>query len=237
MQRAVYLSEPYCSVIDSRICEIKNIKKKTAIAIEDNIFYPGGGGQPADTGFIKVANENHEVLEIIKMNKMVYLLSDISGDIAGELVRQTIDQPKRLNYMKYHSAAHVLMGAVKRNLKNYSPEGIEISPDGRNCQISFTGSWNGKLDEIEKIFSEANSFIRTSANIENCEYDRLYDAILAENEIYRGPSELKGPVRIIKIHDWDANPCGGTHVKNTNEIGTLSYQSHTNESITFVITE
>jgi alanyl-tRNA synthetase len=182
--------------------------------------------------------EKFSILNVRKMDKKVYLQLEKKVEVdMNATIKQCIDWPKRYLKMRYHTAAHILMGAVSKKIANYEPEGIDIQANGELCCISFDGDWDGSLATVEDIFKIANGEIDENLDIQVTIFDSLDDAIDDYGDIYRGPTSIRGKARLIVIQDWDANPCGGTHVTQTAEIGLLTYLSHTEDEICFRLEE
>lgn len=237
MQTNEYLNNPYIFILESSVLDSRIVKKKTAIAATKNIFYPGGGGQPIDYGHIEINNELVPVKDVKKMDKNVFLLLDRKIEVSvGDKFIQKVDEERRLCFMKFHSAAHILMSSVKRNIDRYKPEKIDISEDCSECTIFFEGLWDNNTNTLEKITSEANEAINQHLNIFSKDFDDVSIPSVEYGNIFRVAGAPTGPVRVLVVEGWDANPCGGTHVKNTSEIGKIRPISHDISSITFTLT-
>ena len=172
---------------------------------------------------IKISGENFLVLPII-----------IEIDIEDN-VQVNIDWERRYKYMRYHTAAHILMGAIKRNIKNYSPLGINIDEEDDRTKVKFEGNWDVSKKEAINFINISNNLIKKGNEINIKTYVKISEVINEYGELYRGPKELKlkGKLRVIVIENWDVNPCGGTHVKDLNEIGRISLVNYEDGSITF----
>jgi len=216
----IYLNDSYIKEIETKIIEIRTIKKKDAIVLEDNIFYPSGGGQLFDIGYIEISEERIKVLRTMKLDGKIYLCleNDISHKDATK-VKAILDWDKRYKYMRCHTAAHLLMSEINRNVENYAPDGIEILEDGKTVIVRFSGTWNKSIDTANKIIDNTNNKIKEGAVV----YTETYlDSINIEEKyknIYRGEKDLNEGARIVTIENTDANPCGGTHLKDIKEIG------------------
>ncbi|MDO9183482.1 MAG: alanyl-tRNA editing protein [Bacteriovorax sp.] len=233
----IYLQDSYLKEIKTEIKKIEKIKKKPAISLYENIFYPGGGGQPPDFGIVKLTNgKSIDVVRILKQNNNIFACLAQNDDIIeGSEIIAKINWERRYNFMRYHTAAHLIMGSIKRSISDYSPNGIEISSDGSICELKFQGEWTQTLQEAEKILNIANKLAAENRMVSIQEYDTLQDAIDDNLSIYRGPKILNGPVRVVVISDWDANPCGGTHVNSLSEIGSFHIETFGKDYLTFSI--
>lgn len=236
MQTNEYLDNPYIYILESSVLDSRIVKKKTAIAAKKNIFYPGGGGQPIDHGHIEINNELVPVKDVKKMDKKVFILLDRKIEISeGDKFIQNVDGARRICFMKFHSAAHILMSSVKRNIDRYQPEKIDISEDCSECTIFFEGLWENNKISLDKIISDANEAINQNLNISSKNFDDASIPSVEYGDIFRVAGAPTGPVRVLVVEEWDANPCGGTHVKTTSEIGNIKPISHDISSITFTL--
>lgn len=239
MQRNIFLDDPYCRELNSTICEVKVIKKKTALALYNNIFYPGGGGQPADKGWLIVNDQQYAVHRIVKVEKKVFVVLPIrltDSSISNQVI-QKLDWQRRYYMMKYHTAAHILHSCVKKKIRGYVSKGIEIADDSSNCAIYFNGNWIPNKALINEMFAEAMKIVDNAYSIKQIYYESLDSAIKNFRNIYRGPTKLKNKVRIILIEGIDANPCGGTHLARTNELDKIICNSFNGSSIIFRLGE
>lgn len=231
----LYLDDAYIREVQTTVIDMRLIKKKPAIILRENIFYPGGGGQPHDTGRVQFADGRVvSVSRVLKLDGKNYIcLAETLEIQVNDPVFTTIDWERRYRLMRYHTAAHALMSTVRRNTENYTPEGIEIADDASMCKISFVAKWDYKDASAQKMISDTNNIIEQNPAVYSSEYGQLGDAITAFKEIYRGPITLSGSVRISIIDTWDANPCGGTHVKSLFEVGAIKLNSFNSDSISF----
>jgi Ser-tRNA(Ala) deacylase AlaX len=229
----MYLVNPYLRCNKSRINEIRKIKGKCAISLEENIFYPGGGGQPHDKGSIYFEDQEHRVEKVQKIDKKDFLILSHDADITlRNLINAEIDWDRRFSYMRCHTAAHVLMRAIKNNVENYVPNGINIAESGDSFIVKFKGNWNSTPENGSKFVELANDIIRRDLNVAIKNYKSISEAINEYKLLYRGPSDMPGDIRLIIIEGWDANPCGGTHVSHLQEVGGLGLIDIGNHEIT-----
>ncbi|MBN1911045.1 MAG: alanyl-tRNA editing protein [Pirellulales bacterium] len=219
----LYLTDAYRREMDTLVEEVRTVKKKTAVSLVDNIFYPGGGGQPPDSGSILLpSGETVPVCRVLKLDGKVFACLASAAEVCvNDNVRTILDWEKRYATMRYHTGAHVLMGAIRRSVDGYVPEGIAIADDVLSCTVRFSGQWQPSDTAIREIEERANQQIQRCLKVEVLTYESLSQAIDQHESIYRGPSSFSGPVRVIVINEWDANPCGGTHVRSTEEVGQI----------------
>jgi Ser-tRNA(Ala) deacylase AlaX len=235
----IYLINSYSKGVNTTVKEIRKSKKKPAISLEENIFYPGGGGQPPDIGTVYFEDSSQiPIYRVLKMDGEIFLALSQSREVSiDDHVYAKIDWNKRYAYMRCHTAAHVVMGTIRRNIENYTPDGISISEGGDCVTVKFKGYWTRSEKEAKQFIEVANEMIRKDSKVIIKTYKSISVAINEFNEIYRGPRKFSGEVRIVIIDSWDANPCGGTHVNHLGEIEYLELVSFGNQDVTFSLKE
>jgi len=231
----LYQREPYATSVKTRVVEVMTMKKRPAVALAENILYPGGGGQPCDTGWLSLSDGRRVgAVRALKYNGRIWAaLAEDAQVAAGDEVTAEVDWQRRYRNMRYHTASHVLMAALSKVLIDYAARGIEIAEDGSSSTVRFEGSWPGEQEAALEQVAAANRVVTEGRAVKVVEYDTLAEAIAEHGGLCRGPREMKGPVSIIIIKGWDANPCGGTHVRNTGEIGAIELVDFSRERMVF----
>ena len=191
------------------------------IVLDRSVFYPLGGGQPADTGFIvwngsriRVENAVNAGLENIEL----ILGQGESLPAIGDGVLQKIDWERRYKHMRVHTALHLLSALVALPVSGGS------IGDGKG-RLDF--DMPDALEDRDGLEEKLNRHIASDLNVsEQWITDRELDE---QPDLVRTmavkPPRGKGRVRLVKIGAGndvvDLQPCGGTHVRSTNEIGRL----------------
>ena len=191
-----------------------NIEEKT-IELDNTAFYARSGGQPGDTGEIIAENQNIEVKDTIKKdNKIINIINKTENLDKGIEIIGKIDWEKRYKHMKMHSALHLMCSVI--------PLGVTGGQIGyEKSRLDF----NDPDKEInkEEIEEKINSLVKDDYEITS---EIIDSKILDEQpELVRTmsvkPPQIDGKIRLIKIGNVDLQPCGGTHVKSTAEIGSI----------------
>ncbi len=211
MVDALFYEKPYLKNFDSMVKEKIEENGKVKIVLEDTLFYPEGGGQPADKGFIN----NIEVEDVQEKNGKIY--HTIAGNIeVGAKVKGRIDFESRFSNMQHHTAEHIVAGLI---CKKYDAEnvGFHIGKDYVTLDVNVALN----QEQIKEIEREANEIIYKNLIVKiNC-----YD----ENEVkeidYRSKKELSEKIRLVEIPGVDICACCGLHVKRTGEIGLIKLLS------------
>jgi Ser-tRNA(Ala) deacylase AlaX len=229
-----YLNDSYKAAASSFIDAVTVFRGKTAIALSENIFHPSGGGQPSDHGNVLIRNVSYRVEKLMQKNGQVFLVFDseiaFSDELWGEEVYCTIDWERRYHLMRFHTCAHVLMASAAQTVEGFNPKGMLIQNNLSGCTIRFSAAepiYEQRLLEIQKI---AQSAIAEDLSVGTMEYTSFEAANLANRNIFRVDPDLNlsGKIRVVIIHNFDANPCSGTHLKSLGEIGNFKIQNYSN---------
>ena len=211
----LYYEDPYLSKFETRVLRILDDKH---VVLEKTAFYPEGGGQPADHGYLEFDKTRSEVVDVQKVGNVIVHVIKGQGPKEGDLVKGTIDWERRSSLMKHHTATHVIMGAARRVLGEHvwqagSQKGVERS------RLDISHFRRLTLEEIHEIERLANKAVIQNIPVETMWVPREE----AEKEhgfrLYQGGVVPGREIRVVKAGDWDVEACGGTHLKSTGEIG------------------
>ncbi|MBT4392092.1 MAG: alanine--tRNA ligase [Euryarchaeota archaeon] len=189
-----------------------------AIILDRTLFYPEGGGQLGDQGFLMQDNKKIKVFDTKIYDGMVLHFTNCSVPIA--LISGSVNWARRKQLMDHHTAIHIVGGATRELL------GPHIWQAGSNkgemyARLDVTHYSRISRDMLDKIEDRANEIIIENLNIEKLLLNRG-DADKRFNfDIYQGGPPKYDKIRIIKIGDFDIQACGGTHRNKTGLIGEL----------------
>ena len=198
--------------------------KEGIIITNQTPFYGESGGQIGDTGFLFGSNSKFEVVDTQKKigDLHIHIGKLIKGSISkGDTLDLKIDSKRRTNIRAYHSATHLLHEALRRILgKHVMQKGSYVGPDKLRFDFSHMKILEKK--EIEKIEKFVNDMVKSKSEVRT----RLMTPKEAVNE---GALALFGEkygdeVRVLSMGNeknkyFSTELCGGTHVRNTSEIG------------------
>ena len=207
----LFEKDSYLKEFKTKIDKINREEKY--IKLKDTAFYGKSGGQPGDKGEIIADGKKIEVLDTIKKNgEIINILNEIEELEENIKVDAKIDWNLRYRYMKMHTALHLMCSII--------PLGVT------GGQIGFEKSrldFNDPEKEInkEELEEKINILINENHLVTS---EIIESSILDEKpELVRTmsvkPPQIDGKIRLIRIGDIDLQPCGGTHVKSTIEIG------------------
>ena len=200
---------------------IKEIIPNHGIIMEKTLFYPTSGGQPSDKGVIKFDDQDIKILDAKKIeNEDVLLIPELFPDNLNVGMRgvQEINWELRYKHMRMHTALHLLSVVIPSPVTG-----------GQIGEIKSRLDFNmpNPIENKKYIEDELNNLIQQNLNIEQFwipEIELDNNPTLVKTISVSPPRGL-GDIRLIKISlddkQIDLQPCGGTHVKNTSEIGRI----------------
>ncbi|WP_315165748.1 alanine--tRNA ligase [Metaclostridioides mangenotii] len=189
------------------------------VVLDKTTFYPEGGGQVGDEGHIKADGVVVEVEETKKgaNNSIKHFGKVLEGEIkVGSKVRTFVDKEIRMASARNHSATHLLHKALKNTLGDHvNQAGSLVTPD--RLRFDITHFEPISKEELLKIEQEVNEAILSSLDVK-CD---IMDIKSAKE---KGAMALFGEkydneVRVVSMGDYSSELCGGTHLKNTSQIG------------------
>ena len=211
MTEMLYLQDAYLKNCKAKVIEVS----EQGIVLDQTVFYPRGGGQPGDTGIMKTASGGalpiidtvygaaREVLHVPE--------ADHELPVVGDTVDVEIDWERRYRLMRMHTSLHFLGVAL--------PFGVTGGSIGElRSRLDF--DMQDPVDK-EAVSEKINQLIAGNHEAETIwtdweELDRRPDLIRTMSV---KPPRVSERIRLLKIGDLDLQPCGGTHVKNSSEIG------------------
>lgn len=217
MTKLLYQTDAYVRELDTTVCGHGEVNGAPVIIVEETVLYPGGGGQPADTGKLTWDGQHASVLRAMKHGDDIAYALDGALPPLGAIVRMRVDWERRYRLMRTHTAMHCLCGAVFRDygalvtggqmdldrsrmdfeLDDLSPERVAAIEEATNAAIHADLPVRVRILPREEAFAIPD-LIRTKIN--------LLPPNIAE-------------VRTVEIVGLDLQADGGTHVARTGEVG------------------
>jgi misacylated tRNA(Ala) deacylase len=215
MTEALYMNDSY---LKKWVAKVVSVKDGKYIILDKTAFYPQGGGQPHDEGYIIKSTLKFRVINVGKL----------SGEISHELVNPGLNQGdevvceldwnRRYTFMRYHTACHLLSNILYTNA-GAKITGNQIGLDKTRIDFSLEEYSSEKLRSYVDM---ANQIIQKNLPI-SIEY-RTREEVLKKPELAKLaiglPNNIK-EFRIVKIGNIDEQVDAGTHVNNLKEIGTI----------------
>ena len=200
----------YLTELDSEVLESGEEDGRHYAVLADTIFYPEGGGQPADRGTI-------EGVEVVDVQKFGTTIRHYSKDpLAPGPARLVLDWQRRWDHMQQHTAQHLLTAVALRDF-GWATTAFHLGPEVSDIELDVPQLTRADLDRLE----EACSLEVRASRAVNWRTAEVADFEHLGVRSRRLPAGFEGTVRLVEIEDLDLNTCGGTHLRSTAEIGTL----------------
>ena len=205
----IFRDDPYKNECEAKILDFGD----NWIILDQTVFYAEGGGQLGDTGLIKAGQQEIQIENTIKENNLIKHIFNSKSDLEiGDNVTCIIDWDRRYKLMKMHTSLHLLCSLV-----NAKVTGGSVG-DGKG-RLDFNLDFKPNKEELKDNLNDliqGNHDI-TISWISAQELDKNPNLVKTMSVL---PPRTNGSIRMVRIGDnIDYQPCGGTHVKNTSEIG------------------
>ena len=215
--RTLFDQDAYQATTSAIVQDVRDTESGSAIVLNQTVFYPAGGGQPGDTGWLKLGDgtaysvvgtawdrENPGVI-------LHFLDTHLNKETIGQAITGELHWQQRYRHMQMHTCLHILSSLVDAPVTG--------------CSIAAE---KGRLDfdlpepTIDKV-SLTDGLNQCIADDQPVGVFKLTPQELAESEYAAKTANVKPPVigghiRMVGIQDVDVQPCGGTHVRRTGEI-------------------
>ena len=207
----LFIEDSYLKDFDATILNIDSNK----IILDRTAFYAKSGGQPGDIGKITLNEKEINIIDTVYDNKKNILhVCENSNDLKiNEKIKGKINWEIRYKHMRMHTALHLLCSLIP-----YDVTGGQISYE--KSRLDFNADDKIEKEEIE---NKINQLVKDDHEISYQwitleELDNQPDLVRTMSV---KPPRTNNKIRLVKIGSIDLQPCGGTHVKRTEEIGNI----------------
>jgi Ser-tRNA(Ala) deacylase AlaX len=195
--KRLYWQDPYRKEFDAKILAVEG----NEVILDQTCFYPQGGGQVSDTGVM----DSTRVVQVVDKDNsgIAHALEKPLQRKVGDTVHGVIDWDKRYRTMRLHSASHLLYYVMQEVFQGVKPasSGLVDEKKDRTDYLFDVSIDQQKLKEVER---RVNSIIKEGREVKT----------------WNDPSQ--GGKRMWRLEPFAVMMCGGTHVRNTKEIGEVS---------------
>lgn len=217
MTERLYRSEPY---LNHCTAQVTGLTETGALIVDRSVFYPTGGGQPGDSGRLEWSGGAVAISDTVKAGDSVALLPEEGASVprVGDRVKMVLDWERRHRHMRVHTALHLLSVVLPLPVT-----GGAIGADKGRLDFDMPEAPGDKA----ALETALNALIARDLPVTE---EWITDAELAANPglvktMSAAPPTGQGRVRLIRIGTLadtvDLQPCGGTHVATTAEIGAV----------------
>lgn len=224
MTDLLYYDDAYMQVFTTTVTAMDTTSGVLRVALAATAFYPGGGGQPNDEGWLEIAGVRYVVNKVKKEGDQIWhtlMVDGVSSGIEeGATVQGEVDWERRYKLMRTHTAMHILCGVVWRDY-GASVTGGNMDPGKSRMDFEFESLTRDLIGEIEQ---KCNAEITAARPIRT--------QILPREEAFQIPDLIRtkinllpagiSEVRTVEIVGLDLQADGGTHVNNTSEVGQIN---------------
>ncbi|RLC70726.1 MAG: alanyl-tRNA editing protein [Chloroflexi bacterium] len=223
MTELLYQTDSYAREFEALVTAVDGVR----VALDRTAFYPGGGGQPYDTGMLAWDGGQAPVGKVKKEGDTVWHTLEGAPPAVGTPVRGTLDWERRYQLMRTHTALHILCGVIWRDY-GASVTGGNMKP--LKARMDF---------ELEHMTADFASEVERKINEEVAAARAIKVSILPREEAFQIPDLIRTKinllppaiqqVRVVEIEGLDMQADGGTHVANTREVGRIRVVGHTSK--------
>lgn len=206
----LYFSDPQIQTFSASVVSCQPHAGNWLIELDKTAFYPTGGGQPNDTGRLGSA----QVIDCFEeADRIVHLCTaPLEGEVLGQ-----IDHLRRQDHMQQHTGQHILSQAF-----------IQVA--GAETRSFHLGVDSSTIDvEIDRVTPELLSQVESVANTIVFENRPVHIHLAEDGKLdhlpLRKQTDREGCLRVIEIAGFDWSPCGGTHARQTGEVGLIAIRS------------
>ena len=189
---------------------------RVAVMLRETPFYAESGGQVSDHGTITGAGWSVSVSDVKKLDGRVAAIGTATGEIAFGPAHAVVFRERRHDTERNHTATHLLHAALRHVLGEHVHQaGSLVSPD----RLRFDFTHHGPLthDQLVAVESQVNAGVWTAAPVNTRE--SAYADAVAQGAMALFGEKYGEVVRVVEIPKLSVELCGGTHVRNTAEIG------------------
>jgi misacylated tRNA(Ala) deacylase len=201
---------------------VRGINERGGILLDRTVFYATSGGQPGDTGTLRIGGHDIAIATTVYDGdkNVVHVPASPANDVApGQAAEAVLDWDNRYRNMRCHTLMHLLCASVP-----FPVTGSAITEDGGRIDFDIP---EGQIPNKEELAARINGLIRDDHKVS---FRWITDAEMEANPdlvrtMFVKPPRGQGKVRLVLIGEGgavDLQPCGGTHLRSTTEIGPIA---------------
>jgi alanyl-tRNA synthetase len=189
------------------------------VILDQTLFYPEGGGQPADTGLLLTREGMVRVENTLRLGDVI--LHQTRGEVVkvGERVKGKIDEERRRSLMRHHTATHLLLRAAKDVLGSHIHQ-AGAQKGSESSRIDLRHYRHITPEEMQRIEILANQMVIEDSLVSVIWEERTRAEQKYGFELYQGGVPPGKEIRVVRVNR-DVEACAGTHCRSTGEVGPI----------------
>lgn len=218
MTERIYATDAYATGMHGQV--VRTDVDDNRVLLDRTVFYPGGGGQPHDVGYLAIGDDRVDVVRVTADRDGIWHWLEGALPASGTSVDGSIDWDRRFALMRTHTAMHALCGVIWNRFQspvtggNMQPGAGRLDFDLPDWSADFTPIVEAELnDELARQRNVEVSFLPRNAAHE--------DPSLIRTKVNLLPEGIQ-EVRVIDIVGLDRQADGGTHVSDTGQVGRIT---------------
>lgn len=208
-----YLDCPYESHLTAVVREVRD----GWCSLSATVFFPGGGGQPPDTGSLQTGERQIEVSSV-REDELGEIWHQVGEGVnPGDRIVAQISWPRRYALMRHHTLLHIVNALIFRQFGGLIT-GVQIGTEQSRIDFKVDGFTRDHVAEFERCMDAVVTENRQvlAATISQAEFRSRPDLV---RTLEVAPPVVGDCVRVVEISGFDVQACGGTHVHRTGELG------------------
>ncbi len=223
MTELFYMDDSYLREFEATVTAVR----EGAVTLNRTAFYPGGGGQPHDTGVLIWDGVERTVTKVKKQGSEVWHWLEGNPPAVGTVVTGRLDWERRYRLMRTHTALHILCGVIWRDY-GASVTGGNMKPGNARMDFELESMSVDFAETVERKINEEVAAARPVTWRELPREEAFQIPDLIRTKINLLPPQITR-VRVVEIEGLDLQADGGTHVRNTREVGPIKVVGHTSK--------
>jgi alanyl-tRNA synthetase len=207
MTEKLYYTNPYQFQFNANIIDRLDDGKRIGLILDKTCFYPEGGGQPADNGWL------NGVFVYDVWLKGEIIIHYVEHNILDSLIKGRLDTKRRLDYMQQHTGQHIVSQALMK-VGQYKTVSVHLGELYSTIEIDAPEIPESDLLKVEEL---ANKIVNDNQMIKTF----WVDSKQASSMKFRRPPPKLEKIRAVQIGEFDLTACGGTHLGQTGEVGLI----------------
>lgn len=205
----LYYEDPYLTEFEARVARRLEVDGRPAVALDRTAFYPTGGGQPHDTGWLN----DVPVLDVQLDEGTGEVAHVLAGPLQDELVMGRLNWERRYDHMQQHTGQHILSEAFMR-ISGAQTVSFHLGEEASTIDLDRAPI---SVEELHAVEDLANRIVFENRPVTA----RFLTPEETARVPFRKPPAVSGNVRLVEVAGFDWSACGGTHCRSTGEIGLI----------------